>query len=117
MSLALGLAACGGGPAATPVGTPAVTLQLSANELKFDKSQLNVPADVTFAIELDNREVAPHNVVIRGQGISQGSEAFSGPAKRTYLYAGLPAGSYTFLCEVHPEMVGTLTSGGTASAK
>ena len=100
---------CGGGQP-TPVGTPAVTLTLVANNLTFDQSQLTVPSDATFAITLDNRDVSPHNVDIRGTGVSRQTEPFGGPATQTYTYAGLPAGSYTFLCAVHPEMTGALVS-------
>jgi plastocyanin len=106
------LAGCGGG-GPTPAGTPAVTLTVVANNLAFDQTQLTVPADKTLAITLDNRDVAPHNVNITGNGVSRETEPFGGPATRTYTYAGLPAGSYTFLCSIHPDMKGTLTSGGS----
>ena len=115
--VAILLAACGGGPARTPVGTPAVTVQLSSNELRFDKAKINVPMDVTFAITLENQEVVPHNVIISGQPRPAGSEPFSGPASRTYVFAGLAAGTYTFVCELHPEMKGVLVSGGAAAAR
>lgn len=115
VAVGLLLAGCGG-PAATPVGTPAVTIQLSASNLHFDLASFTVPADLTFAVELDNREVAPHNVVIRGNGITRETEPFSGPATRTYVYAAIPAGNYTFVCTVHPEMQGTVTSAPATGA-
>jgi plastocyanin len=107
--LAVSLAGCAA-PVASPVGTPAVTLELTAHNIAFDKTQLSVPADATFAILLDNEDSVPHNVVISGNGVNQGSAVFSGPASRTYLFAGLPPGTYTFTCQVHPEMHGTITS-------
>jgi len=105
------LTACGGSAQPTPLGTPAVTLQLAAADIKFDQSTLTVPADAPFAIAFDNRESAMHNVTIRKGGTMyyQG-ELFTGPAVRTYFVPPLPAGQYEFLCEVHPDMVGTLTS-------
>jgi plastocyanin len=106
------LSGCGGAPP-TPGGTPAVTLTLVASNLAFDQTQLAVPADATFAITLDNRDASPHNVNISGTGVSRETEPFGGPATKTYVYAGLPAGSYTFLCAVHPDMKGTLVSGGS----
>ena len=54
--IALSLAACGGGTSPTPVGTPAVTVPLTAKDLAFDKSSFGVPADVTFAVELNNQD-------------------------------------------------------------
>ena len=107
--LCLLVVACGG-PAGTPAGTPAVTLNLSANNLVFDQAVLTVPADATFAIDFTNHEVAPHNVSVRGNGAVRDGETFSGPGSRHYVFAGLPAGSYTFLCAVHPEMTGVLES-------
>jgi len=105
--LVLTLAACSGATA-TPVGTPAVTVPLTAKDLAFDRATITVPADQTFAITLDNEDVAPHNVAITGNGQSRTTEPFSGPATKTFTYAALPAGTYTFLCSVHPDMKGTL---------
>lgn len=108
--LGLTLAACGSsGP--TPAGTPAVTIQLTAQNIAFDKASFTVPADVTFAVELNNQDAAPHDVDISGNGISRQTEPFSGPATKTFVYAGLPAGTYTFVCSVHTEMNGTVVSG------
>ena len=36
-------------------------------------------------------------------------EVFPGPAKKTYDVPPLQAGSYGFICSVHPTMAGTLT--------
>ena len=101
------LAACGGA-SPTPAGTPAVTLPLTAKNLAFDEATMAVPADQTFAITLDNEDAVPHNVAITGNGQSRTSEPFIGPATKTFTYAALPAGTYTFLCSVHTDMKGTL---------
>jgi plastocyanin len=103
-------AACGGGAAPTPAGTPAVTLSLIAQNSKFDQSQLTVTANAPFAIQFENRDSVPHNVSIQGGPPGTAGEVFGGPAERTYVFAALPAGSYTFACAVHPEMHGTIES-------
>ena len=36
-------------------------------------------------------------------------DIFNGPDKRTYSVPALPAGTYAFVCSVHPNMTGTLT--------
>lgn len=108
---ALTLAACGGGGAGpTPAGTPAVTLAVVAQNSRFDQSQLTVPAEAPFAIQLENRDSIPHNLSIRGGPPGMSGEVFSGQGQRTYVFAAIPAGSYTFACDVHPEMNGTLES-------
>ena len=105
------LASCGANmPMATPAGTPAVTVEISSTNSVFDRNQLTVIAGAPFAIRYRNEDVVPHNVSIRGGPTPLVSEIFTGPAERTYLFASLPQGSYTFLCDVHPEMKGTLLS-------
>lgn len=102
----------GGQP--TPAGTPATTVELSAHSTAFDQARLEVPADQTFAIDFTNTDPAPHNVAIHGNGAVRTGEAFSGPGQRTYVFAGLPAGTYVFQCDVHPFMTGTLVVGTAA---
>ena len=112
--LALALVACGSGGQPTPAGTPAATVQLTAHNAAFNVNSLQVPADVTFAIDFDNTDAIPHNVSIQGTGGVRTGETFSGPGERTYVFAALPAGTYTFHCDVHPNMTGTLVVGGSA---
>jgi len=102
--------ACTAAPPAEPVGTPAATVELAADNLAFDRETLTVPANAPFAITFENRESPPHNVSIRGDGVLFVGETFQGPARRTYVVPALPPGEYTFICDVHPDMRGTLTS-------
>jgi len=108
--VAIVAAGCSGGPSQTVVGTPAVTLALVAESSKFDSTSLTVPAGSPFAIAFENLDAVPHNVSVRGGSSPIVTEVFTGPAERTYLYPSLTAGSYTFICDVHPEMIGTLTA-------
>ena len=104
------LAGCAGAPPATPAGSPAATIELAAEGLAFDRDEITVPADAPFAIEFENRESAPHNVSIRGERPFFVGETFSGPDRRIYQVAPLPAGEYVFVCDLHPEMRGTVIS-------
>lgn len=105
------LAGCAAPVPPTPAGTPVVTLELGTQNIAFDPVTLTAPADLVFAINFDNRESALHNVTIRRAGtIYYQGELFGGPASRTYVVPPLPAGQYEFICDIHPEMVGTLTS-------
>ncbi len=83
-------------------------MPLTAKDLAFDKSSFGVPADVTFAVEFNNQDAAPHDVDISGNGQSRTSDPFSGPATKTLTFAGLPAGTYTFVCSIHTDMKGTV---------
>jgi plastocyanin len=102
--------ACGAAPATTPAGTAAVVVELGAEGIAFDRDRLTVPAGAPFAIRFDNRDTAPHNVTVRGSGPLFVGETFSGPAERTYQVPALAAGEYEFICDLHPEMRGTLAS-------
>jgi plastocyanin len=107
--IVLALAGCTGSPPApSPAGTPAATLHIAARDSRFDTATLGAPAGLPFAIEFDNRDSIPHNVALPGGPPGTSGEVFSGPAVRTYLFPPLPAGSYPFRCDVHPEMTGTL---------
>jgi cytochrome c oxidase subunit II len=100
-------------PAPAPSG--AATLQLSAKNIQFDKTSLDVQANQPFAIDFKNEDTpgVPHNVEIRDASgnVVQDQPTIDGGAETTYSYNPLPAGTYTFICKIHPipNMTGTLT--------
>ena len=97
---------------AAPGASAGTVVRVSAQNIAFDPTELSVPADTAFQIVFTNNEVLPHNVEIKdaaGTSLFQG-EVFSGPATRTYDAPPLAAGTYQFVCTVHPNMVGTLTA-------
>ncbi|HSG84715.1 MAG TPA: cytochrome c oxidase subunit II, partial [Candidatus Limnocylindrales bacterium] len=87
-------------------------LEISAQNIAYDTAQLTAPADQPFTIRFANNDAGvPHNVEIRdssGASLFMG-EIFNGVDTRDYAVPALPAGTYTFICTVHPNMVGTLT--------
>lgn len=115
LALAAVLAACSGSAAgssspAPSSGTPA-DISLSAKDLKFSQTQLSVKAGTAFTIDFDNQESAPHNVAVNDAG---GASVFKGDivasAKIRYAVPALAAGTYDFLCDVHPDMKGQITA-------
>jgi plastocyanin len=85
-----------------------VTVQLSADNSKFEPTSLSVIAGSPFAIAFDNKDTVPHNVsIVNGPAGSTG-EIFGGPAERLYIFPALSSGTYTFHCDVHPDMTGTI---------
>ena len=103
-----------GAPAASAGAGAAVTLQLTASGIAYDKADLAAPANTPFQIAFTNNDAGiPHNVSIHA-GSATGTEVFkgeifSGTDSRTYDVPALQAGTYAFVCSVHPNMVGTLT--------
>lgn len=92
-----------------PAGPPAASL--ASTELAFDTTTLSVPAGREFGLEFENRSSLPHNVSVRdsgGKALFTG-ETITGPRTITYRVPALDAGTYSFVCDVHPEqMTGTL---------
>lgn len=90
-------------------GTPA--LDISARNLAFDTDLLQAPAGQAFVLEFANNDPGiPHNVEIRdanGTSVFRG-QIITGPSTVSYQVPPLAAGSYVFVCDVHPTMTGTL---------
>ena len=116
LALAAVLAACSGATAAAPTpaapaGDPSDAVTIVAKDLKFAPTAVAVKADTAFDLVFDNQEGAPHNIAISN---ASGASVFKGEilssAKVTYAVPALPAGTYGFICEVHPDMKGTITA-------
>ena len=112
-ALAAVLAACSGSSAGTAAPAGSVdpnAIVVTAKDLKFSPTEVSAPADAPFAIAFDNQEGVPHNMAISD---STGTNVFKGEIvsnqKVSYSVPALAAGSYPFVCEVHPDMKGTIT--------
>ncbi len=102
----------------SPLPSGAQTLTLSASSTTaFDESTLTATAGQPFAVVFTNKEAAggpPHDFAIKdpaggttllftGEPLAQAGQTV------TYSVPALAAGTYTFICIVHPNMTGTLT--------
>jgi plastocyanin len=116
LALAAVLAACSGASAA-PEGTtqpPAGgtgDVSIVAKDIAFQTTDVAVKAGAPVTIDFDNQDGAPHNIAIsdaKGQTVFKGDIVSS--RQVTYSVPALAAGTYTFICEVHPNMKGTITA-------
>jgi plastocyanin len=108
----------GPGPSGAPgsSGEPAGPgpLTVVAALVKFDKTTLNVPAGEPFRLTLDNQDAGtPHDIdILTGDDVVFDGPDFPGVDARTYDVPALEAGTYTFICSIHPQlMTGELVAG------
>jgi plastocyanin len=105
------------GATCSPAGT---SLALTAQDHKFDKDCLAVPAGQSFTIRFDNKDSDRHNVAILPSHTS--TETFfqgdivPGPKGLTYNVPALKAGTFHFHCQVHPNLMNGVFIVGTAAA-
>jgi plastocyanin len=117
LALAAVLAACSGASAgapspAAPAGSPSAdAVTIVAKDMKFVPTAVPVKAGAAFDLVFDNQDGAPHNISISD---ASGKTVFKGEIvsskKATYAVPALAAGTYGFICEVHPDMKGTITA-------
>lgn len=97
------------GPAATPGPNDIV---IAADGMQFVERAVAARAGTAFSIRFENREGVPHNVSLRapdGTSVAKG-EIFGGPGMRVLAVRALAPGAYTFTCDLHPDMTGTLSA-------
>ena len=98
----------GGGP------PPEADVTITAQDIAFLETSFSAPAEQPFTIALVNNDAGvQHNVALH-EGSPTGTEAwrgdiFPGVETRVYDVPALPAGTYGFICSVHPQMTGTAT--------
>lgn len=107
----------GGGTAAPQETLPgdATILDITAQTIAFDVTELTAPADEAFGIHFIQNDsgVGGHDVDILKEDGSKvvDNAVLLDPGETTYTIPALAAGTYQFQCSVHPipPMTGTLT--------
>jgi plastocyanin len=105
-------AAASGGAGGTVL---TITAPVGAAAAGYQPTTLDATANTPFTIHFDNQDsTAPHNVALKGASgdVTLGGDTafFQGPGTKDYQVPALPAGTYTYYCQVHPAtMTGTLT--------
>jgi len=104
-------------PPAASCSPSGAALTVSAQNIAFNTNCLAAPANTAFTLQFTNNDSGtPHNVEIftnssattRLGGATGPTDILVGPGSVTYKVDALPAGSYFFRCDIHPQqMTGT----------
>lgn len=124
IALAAVMAACstpsesGDDEGSTGGGTVAVTdgvVELSAADLEFDANVIQATAGEAFTITFTNNDSVPHNVAVYteegGEEIVKGEVIDAGETVEVEVPAQ-DAGEYFFVCDIHPDMTGSVVVEG-----
>ncbi len=112
-ALLFGLAACGSDSDSDDAGggegggLPPGDVVLTADNIAWSTDELQAPADTDFTIVIDNQDSGvQHNLDIKETDFKTELEA---GVTAQVLQINLPAGDYSYVCDLHPNMTGTLT--------
>jgi plastocyanin len=87
-------------------------LTLVADDVQWDTDCLRAPAG-PLTIEVDNRDDGMnHNLHLPSAPGSPATDLVAGPST-SELDVDLELGTYEYVCDIHPNMVGTLNVVGT----
>ena len=92
-----------------PAGDGPVTIV--AVDVQFEPDELSVPVgSVDFVIDNQDDGI-PHNFHVEGEGVDETTELEKGPVTQELTVDFPAAGTYEFICDIHPAMKGTVEVG------
>jgi plastocyanin len=95
-----------------PVGADPMAPTIIASGVKFNLEKLVIKAGTEVTLSITNKDSGiPHNLaIVEGGTTVFAGEQFAGVATKEYTLPARDANKvYTFRCEVHPNMKGTIT--------
>jgi amicyanin len=92
--------AAGGAAAGAPVATTAVAIE------NFAFSPATITVQVGTTVTWTNKDSDPHTVTAKSGGAALDSPTLN--QGDSYQYTFTKAGQYTYLCTIHPFMLGTV---------
>lgn len=93
-------------------GAAGATVEITAQGIAFTTPTVTATAGQSFTLKFTNQDAGvPHNVHIKdssGADVAK-TEIITGVATTSIQVPALKAGTYPFVCDVHPNMTGTIT--------
>ena len=81
-----------------------------AEDMAFDPDEVTVPAGEPVTIVIDNRDKGVnHNIHVEDAPAPNKTSLELGESQQA-LTVTLPAGDYEFVCDIHPNMTGTMVA-------
>ena len=109
------LGACGdddgdGGASGECLDATSGAVTIVADGIAWDADCIDAVADEPLTISVDNQDDGVnHNFHLTDAPDEPATELDAGPVVQT-LEVVLPEGDYEYVCDIHPNMVGTLTA-------
>ena len=92
---------------AAPSEQASGNIKITAAGVKFVETSVDVPAAAAFKIDFDNQDpddIVIHKGDVNGEVVFKG-EQFNGVKVQTYDVPALDAGTYAFVCSIHPTLM------------
>ena len=81
-----------------------------AEDMAFDPDEVTVPAGEPVTIVIDNRDKGVnHNIHVEDAPAPNKTSLELGESQQA-LTVTLPVGEYEFVCDIHPDMTGTMVA-------
>ena len=104
LALCLVLVGCGGATESTESNDAGGSASVTMNDLAFSPADVQVAAG--DSVTWTNEEDAPHTVTFDDDAVADSDELKRG---ETFEATFEDAGSYAYVCAIHPEMKATVT--------
>ena len=87
---------------------PVTAFTIVADDMQWDIDRLTVPAAQEITATIENRDAGiPHNLHIKSPGGPK-TELENGVVTQTLVFTIDEPGEYEFVCDAHPNMIGTI---------
>jgi hypothetical protein len=96
-------------PAAGCLDGTSGEVTIVAEDIAWDRDCIEAVAEEPLTITVDNRDDGVnHNLHLTDAPGEPSTELEAGPVTQTLEVPPLPVGDYEYVCDIHPNMVGTL---------
>jgi plastocyanin len=85
------------------------TVTIVAKDLAWDTACIQAPEGVPFTVEVDNQDTGvQHDFHLKGVPGDPQTDLAAGPTEQHLALKAIHAGTYEYVCDIHPNMTGHL---------